>query len=177
MNKRLASCLLCILLAGCFGGNNDDLKQRIADAGKDLRGKVAPLPEVKPYEPFTYNAFDLPDPFKPRKLSPQKGQGSGKGIQPDFNRRKEALENYALDSLKMVGTLQQGKMMYAIIKTPDNSLYRVKAGNYMGQNFGIITQITEADLKLTEIVQDSGGDWVERPATINLSEEQDQQKK
>ena len=175
MNIRLASCLLCVLLAGCFGGSNDDLKQRIADAGKDLRGKVEPLPEVKPYEPFTYNAFDLQDPFKPRKLSALKGQGSGKGIQPDFNRHKEALENYSLDALKMVGTLQQGKMMYAIIKTPDNSLYRVKVGNYMGQNFGIITQITEADLKLTEIVQDSGGDWVERPATISLSE-QDQQK-
>ena len=165
--------LLTLTLAAC-GGANDDTREFVKNAGKDLRGKVTPLPEVKPYEPFTYEAMDLPDPFKPRKLAPPKGGG---GLQPDFNRPKEALESFTLESLKMVGTLQRDKVMYAIIKTPENSLYRVKPGNYIGQNFGIITQVTENEVKLTEIVQDSAGDWTERNSSLTLTEEQANQKK
>jgi type IV pilus assembly protein PilP len=165
--KRLIAFLPLLFLAAC-GGSADDPREFVKNAGKDLRGKVPPLPEVKPFEPFTYEATDLPDPFKPRKLEPPKGGG---GLTPDFNRPKEALENYPLESLKMVGTLSQGKTTYAIIKTPDNSLYRVNPGNHMGQNFGIITQVTENEVKLTEIVQDSAGDWIERAASLTLSEE------
>lgn len=171
MRTALAICL-SLTLAAC-GGAADDPHDFVKNAGKDLRGKVAPLPEVKPYEPFTYEATDLPDPFKPRKLAPPKGGG---GVQPDFNRPKEALENFPLESLKMVGTLQQGKVTYAIVKTPENSLYRVKPGNYMGQNFGIITQVTENEIKLTEIVQDSSGDWTERSSSLMLSDESPQKK-
>lgn len=171
MRTKLAICLT-LALAAC-GGASDDPHDFVKNAGKDLRGKVTPLPEVKPYEPFTYEALDLPDPFKPRKLAPPKGGG---GLQPDFNRPKEALESFALETLKMVGTLQQGKVMYAIVKTPENSLYRVKPGNYIGQNFGIITQVNENEIKLTEIVQDSAGDWTERNSSLALTEEQAQKK-
>lgn len=171
--RAVLTVLISLALAAC-GGEYDDLKQFVQNAGQGLRGKVEPLPEVKPYEAFNYNAFDLPDPFKPRKLAPSKGGG---GIQPDLNRRKEALEAYPLENLKMVGTLQQDKMMFAIVKTPDNSLYRVKAGNYMGQNFGMITLVSDTEIKLTEIVQDSAGDWTERGTSINLSEEQDKKQK
>lgn len=160
--------LLALLLSAC-GGSGDDPREFVKNAGKDLRGKVEPLPEVKPYEPFTYEATDLPDPFKPRKLAPPAGGGGV--LQPDFNRPKEALENFPLESLKMVGTLTQGKTIYAIIKTPENNLYRVRVGNHMGQNFGIITQITENEVRLTEIVQDSAGDWMERNASLTLVEE------
>lgn len=172
--RVLIIAFLGLTLSACGGGQHDDLVQFINESGKDLRGKVDPLPEVKPYEPFAYNSFDLPDPFKPRKLQPTKGGG---GLQPDMNRRKEALEAYPLENLKMVGTLQQHKVIYALIGTPDKSLYRAKIGNYMGQNFGIITNISEAEIKLTEIVQDSAGDWTERSTSINLSEEQDQKQK
>jgi type IV pilus assembly protein PilP len=163
-----------VALAGCGNGDMADLRQFVADSGKGLRGKIEPLPEVKPYDPFVYNAFDLPDPFKPRKLQPAKGGG---GIQPDLNRRREPLEAYALENLKMVGTLEQGKLTYALIKAPDNTLHRVKIGNYMGQNFGIITDIKETEVKLTEIVQDSAGEWVEKAASILLAEEPSEQKK
>lgn len=166
--KRLA--LLAVLwLAACGGGGIQDLEQFVKESGAGMRGKVQPLPEVKPYAPFTYNDFDLPDPFTPRKIEPAKG-GAGKGPGPDLNRPKEPLEAFPLDSLKMVGTLEQGKTFYALIKTPDNTLYRVKVGNYMGQNFGRITQITESSVKLDEFVQDSGGDWTERTSTLQLSE-------
>jgi type IV pilus assembly protein PilP len=172
MKPLLASALI-LLLAGC-GGPSDDPREFVKNAGKDFRGKVTPLPEVKPYEPFTYEALDLSDPFKPRKLAPPKGGG---GLQPDFNRPKEALESFPLESLKMVGTLQKDKLNYAIIKTPESSLYRVRAGNYIGQNFGIITQVTENEVKLTEIVQDSAGDWTERNSSLALTEEQASTKK
>ena len=114
-------------------------------------------------------AIDLPDPFKPRKLAPPK-EGAGGGIAPDLNRRKEPLEAFPLEQLKMVGTLSQGKDTYAIVRA-DKTLYRVKKGNYMGQNFGLITEVTEGEIKLKEIVQDSAGDWAERQSVLPLLEE------
>lgn len=167
MRMQLALCALLALTA--CAPSNDDPREFVRTAGKDMRGKVPPLPEVKPYEPFTYEAMDLSDPFKPRKLAPPKGGGGG--LAPDFNRPKEALESFTLESLKMVGTLQKDKTIFAIVKTPENSLYRVRPGNYIGQNFGIITQITDSEVKLTEIVQDSAGDWTERNASLNLTDE------
>jgi type IV pilus assembly protein PilP len=167
--KKLSLLPILLLLSACNG--SDDPRTFVANAGKDLRGKVQPLPEVKPYEPFVYTATDLPDPFKPRKLTPPAGSGKAGGLQPPRDHVKQALENYPLEALKMVGTLQQGKMNYALIKTPDNNLYRVKQGNYMGQNFGIITQVSDTDVKLTEIVQDSGGDWTERSTSLSLIDE------
>ncbi|HET7402374.1 MAG TPA: pilus assembly protein PilP, partial [Usitatibacter sp.] len=88
----------------------------------------------------------------------------------DLNRRKEPLEAFPLDQLKMVGTLQQGNDTYALVRA-DKTLYRVKKGNYMGQNFGLITDVTDSEIKLKEIVQDSGGDWAERQSVLPLLEE------
>jgi type IV pilus assembly protein PilP len=161
-------------LAGCSGEGMDDLKQFVNDSGEGLRGKIEPLPEIKPYESFAYNAFDLPDPFKPRKLQPSKGGG---GLQPDLNRAKEKLEEFPLENLKMVGTLQQNNVNYGLVRTSDGSLYRVKIGNYMGQNFGIITKISDTEIVMTEIVQDSTGNWTERNTSINLADAPDQKQK
>jgi type IV pilus assembly protein PilP len=158
---------LLLGLSGCGEGEHSDLKQFVENSGKDMRGNVRPLPEVKPFQHFVYDAFDLPDPFKPKKLEPVKGGG---GNRPDLNRRKEALESFPLESLKMVGVLQQGGVSYGLIKSPDNALHRVKAGNYMGQNFGKIADITESEISLKEIIQDSLGDWAERVSTLNLDD-------
>lgn len=160
-------------LAACGEGAYSDLDQFIKDSGKDLRGKIDPLPEVKPYEHYAYNAFDIADPFKPRKADPVKSGGGG-GIQPDLNRHKEALESFPLESLKMVGTLQQNRAIFALVRAPDSTLHKVKAGAYMGQNFGLITEVSESEVKLKEIVQDSIGDWAERISTLLL---EDQEKK
>lgn len=172
--KRGIFVILALSLSACSVDHNEDLKQFVKDSGNGLRGKVDPLPEIKPYEPFTYDAFDLQDPFKPRKLQPAKGSG---GIQPDLNRAKEALEAYPLENLSMVGMLQKNKTIFAIIKTPDNNLYRVKAGNYIGQNFGVISKISESDVSLKELVQDSAGDWIERESTLQLQEQELQEQK
>ena len=162
-------------LISCSGERYSDLKQFVKDSDNLPRGRIPPLPEVKPYEPFTYDAFNLTDPFKPRKIEPPKATAGG-GLQPDFNRRREPLESYPLENLKMVGTLQQKKNIYGLIKTPDNNLFRVKAGNYMGQNFGRITAISESTIQLKEIVQDSGGSWEEKEQTLLLQDEQETKK-
>lgn len=164
--KRLASIVILLGLTGCGGGNLEDLRTFVDETGKDMQGKIEPLPEVKVYEPFTYNAFDLPDPFKPRKLS----TGGGGGMQPDFNRPREPLESFSLETLKMVGMLSKQGVIHAVIKTPDNAIYHVRKGNYVGQNFGLITQISDSDVTLREIVQDSAGDWSERTSTLILQE-------
>lgn len=158
-------------MVGCGGGKYDDLDQFVRESGQGLRGKVEPLPEVKPYEPFMYEAFELPDPFKPRKLKASNNVGAGGSLQPDLNRRKEPLEVYELEKLKMVGTLQQNKITFALILAPDNSLHRVKAGNYMGVNFGKITSVTDSEVQLTEVIEDSAGDWSEKRNSVTLAEE------
>lgn len=166
--KRLLVPIAVAVLASC-SSEIDELKTFVRDSEKGLPRRIEPLPPVKPFEPFTYEGFDLPDPFKPRKLSPPK-EGGGGGIAPDLNRRKEPLEAFPLEQLKMVGTLSMGNEMYAIVRA-DKTLYRVKKGNYMGQNFGLITDVTESEIKLKEIVQDSAGDWAERQSVLPLLEE------
>ena len=166
MKRLLILPAVAVLLASC-SSEMDDLRQFVKDSEKGLPRKIDPLPAVKPFEPFTYEGFDLADPFKPRKITSKEGAG---GLAPDLNRRKEPLEAFPLEQLKMVGTLQQGKDVYAIVRA-DKTLYRVKKGNYMGQNFGLITDINDAEIKLKEIVQDSAGDWAERQSVLPLLEE------
>ena len=164
--KRVLIPVALLLLAGC-NSDNEDLKSFVRESDKRVPPKIEPLPAVKPFEPFTYEGFDLPDPFKPRKLTAPKGGGA---LAPDLNRRKEPLEAFPLEQLKMVGTLSMGKDMYAIVRA-DKTLYRVKKGNYMGQNFGLITDVSDNEIKLKEIVQDSAGDWAERQSVLPLLEE------
>jgi len=162
--------LASLLLAACGGEEFQDLRDFVKNAGADMRGKVEPPPEIKPYEPFNYdNAVGLPDPFKPRK--PEMRSGGQPGLnQPNMERRKDALEEFPLDGLKMVGFLHQGNVGHAIIRSPDGKLHRVKAGNYLGQNFGRITEVTDSEVKIKEMVQDSSGDWSERMSSLQLVE-------
>ncbi len=169
MKRWILLSVLPLTLTGCFGEENSDLKAWMAEQSEGLRGRVEPLPEVKPYQPFTYDAFTLPDPFKPSKMELAKKAGNS-ALAPNTNRVKEVLENYDLEKLRMVGTLQQGKVIQALIKAPDGNLYRVKIGSYMGQDFGMVTNVTETEISLKEIVEDSGGDWVERTTTLALDD-------
>jgi type IV pilus assembly protein PilP len=163
----LLSIMTMVLVAGCGGQSHQDLRNWMAEQGKGVRGKLDPLPQIKPYEPFAYNDFDLPDPFKPRKIEPVKGENTSK-LAPDLNRRKEPLEAYPIESLSMVGTLEKGKALYALVKTPERDIYQVRQGNHMGQNFGVIVGITDTEIKLKELMQDGAGDWSERSSTLNL---------
>ena len=175
--KRVAVALVsAALLAGCGSGNHQDLVDWMAAQGKGMRGHLDPIPQIKPYEPFAYNDFDLPDPFKPRKIEPAKSDNANK-LAPDLNRRKEPLEAYPLESLSMVGTLEKGKTLYALVKTPERDLYQVRQGMHMGQDYGVIVAISDADIKLKELVQDGAGDWSERSSTLNLLQADQKERK
>jgi type IV pilus assembly protein PilP len=171
--KRIAITIgAALALAGCESGEQQELRAELASMTKDLRGKVDPLPVVKAYEPVPYTAYDLADPFGPAKIQLVAAKGAGKGagsLQPDLNRPKEPLEAFPLETLKMVGTLERGRQMYALVRA-DSGLYRVRVGNYLGQNFGVITKISNSEVALRELVQDAGGDWAERESTLLLQE-------
>jgi len=160
-------------LAGCEGGEHSDLRAELDQMTRGLPRRVAPLPQVKPYQPIPYEAFDLPDPFGPAKIElAQQGAPGATGdnkLKPDLTRPKEPLEAYPLESVKMVGTLTRDSRNYALIKAT-TGLYRVRVGNYVGQNFGVITNITEGEITLRELVQDSAGDWTERESSLLLQE-------
>lgn len=168
--KRIAI-ILAALMTACGGEEHSDLKQELNNLTKDVRGKIDPLPVVKPYEPVPYAAFDMPDPFGPAKIElvTKASVGAGGGLKPDLNRPKEPLESFPLESLAMVGVLQQSKQIFALVKA-DTNLYRVKIGNYLGQNFGVITTISDNQIQLRELVQDASGDWAERQSVLQLIE-------
>jgi len=178
MRARILIVFAGLTLAACGGEEHQDLRAWVKEQDNMPRPRIEPLPEVKPYEPFAYTADKdgLVDPFKPRQIEAPK-QAAGGGIRPDLNRPREPLEAYPLENLRMVGTLAQQKQVFALIKTPDSNLFRVKQGNYLGQNFGLITEINEATVKLKEIVQDSAGDWIERVSSLQLQDEQEVAKK
>lgn len=174
MTRVMVAITLALALSACGGDEHQDLRKFVDEAGMNLRKRVDPLPEVKPYEPFTYEAFDLPDPFKPRKPEATEKSAAERPAQASDLRRKEALEAYPLESLKMVGTLQdKSKKMFALIKTPENNLYQVRSGNYIGQNFGIVSVITETSITLKEVVQDASGVWTERTSSLQLLDEEE----
>ena len=159
--------MLSLALAACSSGEHEDLRQWMNESSKDFKGRIPPLPQVKPYEPAPYDAGSLVDPFRSAKLGVDQKKGGGGGRQPDMDRAREPLESYPLESLKYVGVMTRKSSSYAIIQV-DASLYQVRTGNYMGQNFGVITRITEDEVVLKELVQDSAGDWVERDSTLQL---------
>ena len=174
MMKRhiLFIALACLALASCSGEQHSDLRQFVKDSDSMPRGRIPPLPEVKTYEPFEYAAYDLTDPFvarKPAAAQPTSRVSNDPRLDP--NRRKGPLEAFPLENLKMVGTLQQKKDFFALIKTPDNNLYRVKPGDFIGQNFGRISDINESALKLKELIQDSGNEWKEEERTLMLQDD------
>jgi type IV pilus assembly protein PilP len=167
--KRLVSLSFVIFLAGCSTEPTEDLKQWVVDSEQQVSQKIEPLPEVAPYQAFSYAAEELFEPFKPRKLIDQQKKDSAyKG--PDLNRRKELLETYPLDQLKFVGTMEKAKTHYALIRA-DTTVHRVRAGNFLGQNFGQIVAINETEITLKESIQDSEGEWKDSEAALQLIDE------
>ncbi|KPK40566.1 MAG: hypothetical protein AMJ69_01880 [Gammaproteobacteria bacterium SG8_47] len=164
---------ICILLAGCSSTNYGDLEEFVADTKASTRGKVDPLPEVQPYETFAYAAQELRDPFSSFMEAPEEEQPQvvDTGIRPDVNRRREALEEFPLDSLKLVGQLEKGGTRWALVAAPDNTIHRITPGNYLGQNYGEVKSVTETSVELTEIVPNGLGGWIERQASLTLPEE------
>lgn len=167
IRKRVVIVSVAALALSACSESYSDLRAFVKESEKNVPKKIEGLPQVKPFTPFAYEGFDLPDPFRPRKLA-IKQENAGVNA-PDFNRRKEPLEAFPLEQIAMVGTLNRNNVMYALVRA-EKTLYRVTKGNYLGQNFGKIIDITDSEIKLKEIVQDTAGDWTERESVLPLLE-------
>ncbi len=172
MKKTLIIAALAVL-AGCGGEEHGDLKQELNQLTRDLRGRVDPLPQVRPYEPVPYTAEGLVDPFRPERIDVAQRQlassNSGSRIDKERDRPKEPLEAFPLESIQMMGSITQHKETFGLVKAGPN-LYRVKKGNYMGQNFGVVTGVDESQISLKELIQDGAGEWIERNSALQLLE-------
>ena len=161
--------LVCaVVLAGCVtaacSGGQSDLQKWIAETKKKPGGRIKPLREVKPYETFVYDDQGLRSPFVP-------SQASGfNSVRRDTKRAREFLEQFSLDTLRMVGSIKLGGTTYALVETKDGIVHRVTVGNYMGQNDGRITDISPSKIDLTEIVPDGLGGYMKRQAGLSLSQ-------
>ncbi|MDB5729457.1 MAG: pilus assembly protein PilP [Noviherbaspirillum sp.] len=166
-------------LSGCGDGGVHEVKQWMDDVRRETKSIVPKIAEPKKFSPFTYSAKDQVDPYSPAKLSVALAKlqaNSGNGLKPDLDRRKEVLEAYPLDTIVMVGTLEKPGLSYALLQV-DKSVFQAKVGNYIGQNLGMITKITDSEVQLKEIVRDAAGEWVERKAKLELQESKLQESK
>ncbi|HET6600270.1 MAG TPA: pilus assembly protein PilP [Burkholderiaceae bacterium] len=158
-------------LVGC-GGEQVELTQWMAQQKREVKPNVQPISPPKKFDPQPYVAFAGVEPFSVQKLAValrQEARRPNSLLAEEINRRKEPLEAYPLDSMSMVGSLTKAGHPYALLKV-DNLLYQVKPGEYLGQNYGKITKITETGVTIREIVQDAAGEWVERNTTLQLQE-------
>jgi len=154
------------LLAGC-GGNLDDLRVRVDEIKSTPGAGIEPLPEVKPYETFAYAAADQRSPFE---AGIPASANAPNAIRPDQNRPREFLEQFSLDTLRMVGTVKLKGRLFGLVQTGDGLVHRVLPGNHLGQADGRVTAIEEGKISLIEIVPDGMGGFIERPAALALSE-------
>lgn len=172
--RAALACLAALLLTGC-AEDMSDLRQFVQEVKQRPGGEIEPLPEFEPYEGFSYDSTDLRNPFQPRSafaVAEDESEDSGSGPKPDFDRPKEPLEQYPLDSLKMVGTLTRDDQRRGLVRDPDGIIHRVVPGNYVGQNHGRIEAIEPGNIQVVEIVRDGQSGWIEREASLALSEQQ-----
>lgn len=159
-------------LSGCSLGGDSELQQWMAEERQSVRPSVRPVAEPKVFTPQAFDTRSLVDPFDPQKIAVKQTRAEGKpaGLGgPNMNRRREALEAFPLDQVRMVGMIQRAGSNIALLES-GGIVHMARTGNHVGQNFGLITGISESDVQLKEIVQDPAGDWVERPARLELQE-------
>ncbi len=163
--------LALALLAGC-SADHDELREWMEQQRREAKPSVKPLQAPKKFDPQPYTAAQAVEPFSTQKLSvalKQEARQPNSLLAAELNRRKEPLESYPLDSMSMVGSVNKLGQPFALLRV-DNLLYQVKVGDHLGQNYGLITKIAETEIVLRELVMDSGGEMIERPATLQLQE-------
>jgi type IV pilus assembly protein PilP len=175
LKTATSAVLLALVVAGCGSSGQDELQAWMNEQRAQTRPKVQPIPEPKKFTPQAYTEEKSTDPFSIQKLAQALKRESSQStsnaalVAPELARRKEPLESFPLDSMKMVGSLLKEGRPVALVRV-DNLLYQVQPGNYLGQNFGRVTKVAETELVLREIVQDAAGEWIERKAALQLQE-------
>ncbi len=169
MTRSLAVAVAAVTLSAC-GGANDDLRAYIDEVKARPGGRIEPLPQVQPAPTFAYEAGVRRSPFVPdapqRRVSTDPNAVDG----PDPNRPREFLEQFPLDTLRMVGTLADRRASFGLVQASDGLVHRVTVGNHMGQNYGRIVAISDSEIQLVEIISDGLGGYLERPAAIALAD-------
>ena len=169
VRTALVTITLCGFVIGCGNDNVSDLEGYVQKVKAKKPPPIEPLPEVKTYETYAYDETTLRDPFQPSVA--RKVVRSTSNLRPDMKRNREVLEQFPLDTLTMVGSLEQGGSRWALIRAKDGTLYRTKKGRYIGQDYGKIIRVTETEIILQETVPDGLGGWVRRQATLSVSEQ------
>ena len=171
----LTALFMLMLLSGCGSSSEDEIRQWMVEERNQTKPKVAPIPAPKQFKPEAYTNASAVEPFSNQKLTQALKRDSaqvasnGALVAPELARRKEPLEAFPMDSMNLVGSIIKAGQPVALVKV-DSLLYQVKIGNYVGQNYGKVTKITETEVTLREIVQDAVGEWIERVATLQLQE-------
>ena len=175
-HTRLACVLgMAFALSGCFGDDQQDIRQWMQEQRNSAKPNVPPVPEPKKFTPEPYKNDVSIEPFSNLKLAQALKRESNQAtanaalVAPELSRRKEVLEGFPLDAIAMVGTMLPKGTPVALVKV-DKLLYQVRVGSYLGQNFGKIVKLSETELTMREIVQDAAGEWIERQATLQLQE-------
>ncbi len=171
--------LAALLLAGCSDSDVKEVKDWMAKTKSETKVAVTPLAEPKTFVPYAYPSKDLIDPFNANKLMAELARAavtSTSKFKPDTSRRKELLEEYPLDAIKMVGVIQKGGVNYAVLQI-DKAVHKVAAGQHIGTNFGLVTSVTEVAVNIKETVQDATGDWMERLSKLELQAAQGKETK
>lgn len=162
----------CLLVGACSTDRVEDLRQYVAETKARSKAPITPMPKVETVEPFVYKSENRREPFSAQAvITPTAKNPNGiDASQLDTSRKKEPLEAFSLDTMKLAGMVERGGEIWAIIKAPDSMVYWVKRGNYLGQNFGKITHITESKVDVTETIPDGSGGWQSRPASLVMAE-------
>ena len=171
----VALAVTAVLASACGSSGQEDLQAWMAQQRAQTKPHIQPIPEPKKFTPQAYTQEGATDPFSNQKLtqalkreSAQSSSNAGL-VAPELARRKEPLESYPLDTMKMVGSLIKKGRPVALLRV-ENLIYQVRPGNYLGQNYGKILKVGETEVVLREIVQDAAGEWIERTATLQLQE-------
>lgn len=176
MIRSLCACVCALMVAGCTSSGQDELQAWMQAERNAIKPSVQPIPEPTRFVPQPYSVEREIPPFSVEKLASllrgtQTATASSSAlIEPELARRRQPLEAFPLDAMAMVGSLDRSGELVALVRV-DRLLYQVRPGNYLGQNFGRVTRITETEVVLREIVQDAAGEWIERPAALQLVEE------
>ncbi|SHE62765.1 type IV pilus assembly protein PilP [Modicisalibacter ilicicola DSM 19980] len=174
--RRVLGSLLALMLVGCSDSDLPTLERQLAELRARPTGQVAPLPEAPEYRPVTYDQAAGRSPFVPERPEPEQATVDDSSLTPDFERRKEPLEAYALESLTLLGTLRIDDRASVLVRDPEGEVHRLHPGEHLGTDFGRITRIDERSVQLMEIVPNGQGGWIERSRTIALNDEDEEKR-
>ena len=159
-----------MFLSACSGDEHEDLNAYVDRIKAQHKGRVKPLPEVKPYDTFTYSAHELRDPFQTFQALAEATAADDTTDSPITGRKREALEQFPLDTLRFVGHLEKNGVRWGLVEAPDATVYRVQVSNYIGKNFGLIQSITDTDITIKEKITNGNSGWLDRDASLTISE-------